>query len=418
MLVRHSQFFKHSLIVLFFVALTACANTKSTQVSHLLAPADAKVFKIASIDESGNEINDRLILEALQQNISKLSLYPNFYSAIDDLTENISGFEAIISTNNIKVQYMNGQLAPNGNHHLAKVSAIFKVEFKKDDYGLYKTITVHQPKSLHISPAKSPYSNINTLDTPDKLRKDVEHIFSNIKLTMERLLFISGEIIVRNSDDEVYDNFEHKLGLYSKNSFQEKGMIFGIFELKSNSRKEIIPVRVRIYPNAKGSRVKYEFDIKYLLNSDGTTTYNTEEISYLVTTIKNISTTKDLDAPINHQKVNNKNLIAIIDDPVMISDYNKPVNPIDIHKTSITYRRSETKPKSDSKPKSTSKNSNKKKSTQYKSKQTVSPPKTRSIGKDHKPEQAAFSGPKSNNIKNVEYIEKMLSSLKEKRPSK
>lgn len=394
--------------------MTSCANTKVVPVSHLLTPTDPKIFKIASIDESGNEISDQLILEALQQNMSKLSLYPSFYSAIDDLSENVSGFEAVIANNNIRVQYLNGQLAANGNHHLTKVSAIFKIDVKKDDYGLYKTITIYQPKSLHFTHAKTPFTEINTLDTPDKLRKDVEQIFKKLDITMERLLFISGEIIVRNSDDEVYDNFEHKLGLYSKKSYQEKGMIFGIFELKSNFRKNIIPVRIRIYPNSKGSRVKYEFDIKYLLNPDGTNTYNTEEISYLVTTIKNISTTTDLDAPINHDKVNNKNLIAIIDDPVMISDYSKPANSIDIHKTSVTFRRAD-----DSKSKSNKhKKAKKQKSSPYKSKQAVTPPKTKSIGKDHKPKQANFSGPKSNNIKNVEYIEKMLSSLKEKRPSK
>ncbi len=416
MLVHSSQLFKYLYTILIAIVLVSCATTKSSQVSHLLDKTDSKIFKIVSIDETGNVINDRLILEALQQNISTLSSYPNFYSAIDDLSENVSGFEATITNNNIKVQYLNGQLASNGDHHLTKVSAIFKIDLKKDEYGLFKTVTVHQPKSIHISNAKKPFSDINTLDTPNNLKKDVQHIFKNIELSMERLMFISGEIIVRNSDDEVYDNFEHKLGLYSKNSFQEEGMVFGIFELKSKTRKDIIPVRVRIYPDNKGSRVKYEFDIKYSIKSDGTTSYDPQEIVYLVTTIKNISTTKDLDAPINHVKVNNKNLIAIIDDPVIISNYSKPINPIDIHKTSVTYSKAKSKKKTKSKPSTTG--SKKKTASQYKSKQTVSPPKTRRIGKDHKAEQANFKGPKSSNIKNVEYIEKMLSSLKEKRPSK
>jgi len=224
-------------------------------------------------------------------------------------------------------------------------------------------------------------------------------------------MFISGEIIVRNSDDEVFDNFEHKLGLYSKNSFQEKGMIFGIFELKSNLRKDIIPLRVRVFPNSRGSRVKYEFDVKYSINSDGTTTYSEQEIHYLITTIKNISTTKDLDAPINHQTVNNKNLIAIIDDPVMISDYNKTI-PLNIHKTSVTYRprRVSTKAAKNS--------SSKKKSARYRSKKIFKSinPKVYDTASENPKTQD--TGPKSKNIKNIEYIEKMLSSLKEKRPSK
>ena len=64
--------------------------------------------------------------------------------------------------------------------------------------------------------------------------------------------------------------------------------IFGIFELKSNSRKDIIPLRVRIFPDVKGSRVKYEFDVKYSIKPDGTTTYNEQEINYLITTIKKL----------------------------------------------------------------------------------------------------------------------------------
>ena len=45
-------------------------------------------------------------------------------------------------------------------------------------------------------------------------------------------------------------------------------------------------------------------------------------------------------------------------------------------------------------------------------------PKTEQLGTDVKSEQVNNSEAKSKNIENVEYIEKMLSSLKEKRPSK
>ncbi|MFV1982629.1 MAG: hypothetical protein ACC657_03740 [Thiohalomonadales bacterium] len=398
MLIINSKFFKSLFIILLStIVLSSCAGLNQNKVSHLISSTESKVFKLVSVDESGNEINNRLIMEALQQNISKLSRYPNFYSAIEDISENISGFEAIISDNNsIKIQYLNGKLSASGKPHLTKVISSINIEIKTDNFGLFKVVTVHPPKSLYISHAKGRFSNIKTLDTPEKLQKDVEQIFKNIDLTMERLLFISGEIVVRNSDDEVFDNFEHKLGLYSKNSFQEKGMIFGIFELKSSYRKEIIPLRVRIFPDNKGSRVKYEFDVKYSIKSDATTTYDVKEINYLITTIKNVSTTKDLDAPIDHLKVNNKNLIAIIDDPVMISNNYKPTaKAIDIHKTSVTF-----KPRTVSKPKVTVLSKTKKSNTKPGFKKT------------------SLNEPKSSNIKNIEYIEKMLSALKEKRPSK
>jgi len=410
------SFFKYLFSSLLIVVLASCATINQDRVSHLIKVTDPKIFKIVSFDESGNEINDRLILEALQQNISKLSLYPSFYSAIDDLNENVSGFEAIIINNNsIKIQYLNGKLSPSGKHRLTKAAATFNIEINKDNYGLFKTVTVFPAKSLTISRVKQQFGSVKTLDTPDKLRKDVEHIFKNINLSLERLIFISGEIIVRNSDDEVYDNFEHLLGLYSKKSFQEKDMIFGIFQLKSNSRKDIIPVRVRIFPNSKGSRVKYEFDIKYSIKPDGTTTYNEQEINYLITTIKNISTTKDLDAPLEHFKVNNKNLVAIIDDPVLVSNYTKS-SPIDIHETSITYR-----PTKKSKPKSTKKKmaKNNKQKANYKSKKINKAPKTKKLGIEQKvSSNTSDSEPKSNNVKNIEYIEKMLSSLKKQRPSR
>lgn len=411
MLVLNTKIFQLLFITLLNIALASCTVLKQDKVSHLIKSTDSKIFKLVSVDESGNEISDRLILEALQQNISKLSLYPGFYSAIDDFTENVSGFEAIIDNNrNIKIQYLNGKLSASGNHNLTKATAIFKIEINKDNYGLFKTVIIRPPKSLYITRAQIQFNDISTLDTPEKLQEDVEQIFKNVELTMDRLIFISGEIIVRNTDDEVFDNFEHKLGLYSKNSFQERGMIFGIFELKSNMRKDIIPLRIRVFPNSRGSRVKYEFDVKYSIKSDGTTTYSEQEIHYLITTIKNISTTKDLDAPINHQTVNNKNLIAIIDDPVMISDYNK-ITPLNIHKTSVTYR-----PRTDSKPSKI--RLKKKKSARFRSKKVFKSLNPKNLDTKLKKSQALDTGPKSKNIKNIEYIEKMLSSLKEKRPSK
>lgn len=442
MLVTKLNFFKHLFITQSILLLVSCAGIKQENVSHLIQTNKSKTFKIVRVDESGNEINNRLILEALQQNISKLSFYPSFYSAIDDLNKNVSGFEAIITKNNsIKVQYLNGELSSSGRHNLTKATATFKVNIENDKYGLYKTVTIHSPKSLHISQAKKQFNRINTLDSPQKLQEDVEQIFKNLELSMERLIFISGEIIVRNSDDEVFDNFEHKLGFYSKNSFQEKGMIFGIFELKSETRKDIIPLRIRIFPDNNGSRIKYEFDVKYSIKADGTTTYDENEINYLIITIKNISTTKDLDAPINHKKVNNENLIAIIDDPVLISNTTQAIispAPIDIHKTSITYQppltlksiepskaisTKKTK-KITSKKQLTKKPKKKKKVSDFKSNKIVKSPKIEVL--DSKlskststPIKQKFDNEdKSSNIKNIEYIEKMLSSLKERRPSK
>lgn len=412
-MINIAKFFLHFFITLLILTLASCASLNQSNTAHLIKSTKSKVFKIVSVDESGNEINDQLILETLKQKISKLSAYPGFYSAIDDFSENVSGFESIVENNNIKIQYLNGKLSPSGDHQLSKATATLKVDIQKDKYGLFKTVTIHQPKSLYITRAKQKFGNISLLDSPDNLQKDVVNIFKKINLTMVRLMFVSGEIIVRNSDDEVFDNFEHLLGLYSKNSFQEKGMTFGIFELKSNVRKDIIPLRIRIFPNSKGSRVKYEFDVKYSIKPNGTTTFSEKEINYLITTIKNISTTKDLDAPVNHYKVNNKNLVAIIDDPVLVTNYSKKKS-INIHKTSITYRPR----KASKRVRASKKSSRNKKTARFKSKKIFKLPKSKKSKKVIKDKQVTSAGSKSNNLKNIEYIEKMLSSLKESRPSK
>jgi len=414
--------FKPIFITILTLVISSCSLNQKTNDSHFIKPLETKTFKIISIDESGNEIDNQLILETLQQKISQLSVYPSFYSSIDDLTKNASGFEAVIaSDNSITLRYLNGKLASTGNHKLTKATATLKVDIESDNYRLFKTVTIHPPKILYITRIKKRIGSINTLDSTEKIIRDVEKIYNNINLSMDRLIFITGEFIVSNHTDDVFDNFEHKLGLFSKNLYQEQGMLFGIFDLKSSYRKEIIPLRLKIFQNAKGARVKYEFDVKYAIKTNGTTSYNQEEIASLVTIIKNISTTKNLDANINQKIVNQKNIVEILDDPILIASQNIESNN-DINNVAV---KKQNKKKTTHQTEKHSINSKDKKSEKSNAKLTTLKPKQNikltELNADEnitETTEVISTEPKSNNLKNIEYIEKMLSSMKETRPLK
>ncbi len=216
-------------------------------------------------------------------------------------------------------------------------------------------------------------------------------------------------------------------------------MLVGQFNLKSPLQKNSVPliIKIRSDPKSKRSKVIYELDVKYTIYSNGTTSYNRKAVNSLITMIKNISTTKDLNASISHLKVNSKNLIAIIDDPFIVTKNNQTLSTTNQKKSAAgtprvkAYTASQkTKPRKSQKfakklrkiiPKKMSKK--KKKLTaklntdKVKVKKTFKSPKTISLGKDQKVERVVSFEKKSNNLKNIEYIEKMLSSLKELRPS-
>ncbi len=448
MLITSLNKFKNLIFVLLIFSLTACSTLNETKSSYKINVNVPKKFKVLRVDQSGTEVSDRVILEALQRNISKLSYYPDFYSKTRTTSKNISGFDVVIGNkNNIKIQYFNGKTSSIGKPKLTSAIATLKIDIRKTKNGLYKTIVVHPPGILAISRAKTKISSITTLDrptrlyqmssiktldTPIKLTQDVEQIFQNIKLSVSKFKLISGEIIVKNNKFEVLRNFKHKLVFKGKSSIQRKNKLVGLFNLKSPLQKNSVPLRIKIIPDAKGSRVEYEFDVNYIIYSNGTTSYSKKAVNSLVTMIKNISTTKDLNASISHLKVNTKNLIAIVDDPFSIStDQQKSATYTP--RVKATTKVQKTKPKNSPKLTKKSKNKSNKKLAKIKgkklsaklktqtdtvkSKKTFKTPKTTSLGKDQKVERVVSFEKKSNNLKNIEYIEKMLSSLKDLRAS-
>ncbi len=371
------------LIALFTVVLVSCGVLNKKNTSHSLTATSSKYFRIVSIDASGKEISNHLILQTLQQNINQLSIYPEITSPTKiapKSTKIISGIDTVIANKNyIKIQYLNGRTSVTGKHQLTKATANLKVEIKKNSSNRFKTVTIYPPKSLYISTTGTNAGSMSALDTPEKLQKDIEHIFKNISLTMLRPMLVSGELFVSVNNARIFKDFKNKLGLQLNSSTKTKNMLYGVFNLKSSFRKKSIPLRVKLYKKTNGSKIKYEFDVSYALKDNGTTTFKRQEIDYLVSIIRNISTLRQVNSPI--AKLPPKKTIA-----KKIS--NKP-----------TLKKL-------------------KKLTTIKPKQTPNTLKVKTLNakKNTLPQETIKS--KSSNLKNIEYIEKMLSSLKEMRSSK
>lgn len=382
------------LVTLLVVVLPSCGALNKKNANHLLATTNSKYFRIVSIDASGKTVSDHHILQTLQQNINQLSVYPKVNKSVITLAKSskiVSGIDTIIANKNyIKIQYLNGRVSASGKSQLTRATANLKVEIKKNNSSRFKTVTIYPPKLLYISSAGKNIGGMSTLDTPDNLQKDIEHIFKNINLTMQRPMIVTGQLNISANSAAIFSDFERKLGLQLNSSINDKNMLFGIFNLKSSFRKAIIPLRIKLYKKTNGSKLKYEFGLNYIIRDNGTTTFKRQEVDYLVSIIRNISTLRHIDKTISKIKT-----------PIKKSNYKKVVKkPV---KNPIVKN-----------------NSQKTKLTAIKPKQTIKTLKVKNLSIKKKSASIKTQEPKSksSNLKNIEYIEKMLSSLKEMRPSK
>ncbi len=387
------------LIALFTVVLISCSVLNKKNTSHSLTATNSKNFRIVSIDASGKEISNQLILQTLQQNINQLSIYPKVSNStkITNSPKIISGIDTVIANQNyIKIQYLNGRTLVTGQTQFTKATANLKVEIKKNNTSRFKTITIFPPKLLYISTTGSKIASMSTLDTPDNLQKDIEHIFKNINLTMRRPMLVSGELFVSVNNARVFTDFKNKLGLQSNTSTKTKNILHGVFNLKSSFRKETIPLRIKFYKNNNGSKIKYEFDVNYVIKDNGTTTFKRQEIDYLVSIIRNISTLRQVNLPIAKSP-------------------SKKTNNVSTRKLSNNNRLKKTITKRTANKPTFKKTTT---LTTIKPKQSLDTRKVKKISVEKNIPLQETAKSKSSNLKNIEYIEKMLSSLKEMRPSK
>lgn len=424
---------------------TGCTTKVNQDQSPSFSQREPKQFNIVTKDVSGKRITDQQILEAIQQQTYLLTKYDNQTDSSDKFAHNERGFNAVINEDKIGLVYFNGTVSSRFKR-ISTVKANIQVQIISS--GTNTVVTLYPPDEYRVSRARGSFllSTINLLDTENNLIDDMNNIYDKINLNIFRLMFISGSFIVENDSEDVYENFEQKLGLYQQGSFQEARTKHGIFSLKNGSTT--IPLRLAISPKKNGTLISYEFDINYTITSIGKQQFKREHVKTLVNTIKHIAVLTNLDDEINSSAQITSGIVKIVEEPEIITYKELQENKNQVNSVNNTNKTNSTKLKKTvavSNKKSKKKNTNKtakktvKKTTKRAAKKTTKKSTSKTTNTDIavKPlklkkttiedtqanEQKTEATSKqvsvtdttnknNSNMKNIEYIEKMLKLMK------
>jgi len=275
------------------MVLTACVSNKPAPPTYdNVHIGTDKVFEFKKMDANGQAISGTQIAQAIASNMSSLSGFGpvrNIYKGTS--IYNVKGVKVQYTPSHISFTYVNGEyFSKTKGKYLTQKTAVFK----------YTVTNTADTIKLKISPPSQIRTDKKSLIltrranppllSKDRMIQNLSKIFNNLNPVLNRYKRIKGEINVKYNDESVYANFKRIMGEYKYKRNEVKKFDIkkdSVFNLKNGDK--IIPLKTAVFPYRNGSKVVYEFDVRYQLKGDGSSSYSASNVQGLISKIENVA---------------------------------------------------------------------------------------------------------------------------------
>lgn len=263
--------------------LVGCASAPQAPTSLKLDLKAEKTFTFKKVDESGNKLSTDTIAKAVEDSLytatglKKLQEIPQFAGqAGADSIVYIRGVQITKIPNAFSLAYINGE-------KYRSTSSIYKTEsvahFEYDILEKSNSIFVKviPPKEVVTIVGPAMLSAWEPLLKNEELINNIQKTFNDLNPSIELEKVVTGDINVGYSAEAITANFKR---MPNSNVYVEKGG----FRCVVNGT----PMLVEVLPYKNGSKVRYEFDVRYTLNSKGESSYSAEATKTVIAAIEKI----------------------------------------------------------------------------------------------------------------------------------
>lgn len=282
---------KKLLILPVFIMLIGCSMIQVKPETVQLLPQN-KEFVFIEESPSGRKITENEIIEKIAEQIRKNSgIRPlgKIHSGSGQLYY-LKGLDIKVNGNAIAMSYVNGDYHESVNiKYSTDIFAKYEVDINTNNGKKY--VNVRTPSIVDLKPGKGVlFIPIRPLISMPEAIADINNINKMIDPEITDFRRCVGEIDVKYNDESVYANFSRLLGLYNyKNDEIKKYDIKKDRVFNLGLTTEPLPVKIVVYPYRNGSKVVYEFESKFSIKSNGTTTFDESKINNYVATIRKVA---------------------------------------------------------------------------------------------------------------------------------
>ncbi len=274
------------------IAVTGCANAPQGPQTVGLNLSGEKTLVFQKTNADGQKITSEQIVSSVQKNMYELSeVRPvtKFRSETGNLYY-VKGIEVIPQSGFITISYVNGNYhSDTGNSYLTRSNAAFSYQVSEDG----DTVKAKLIPPASIATKKQSLLGLissSQLISDQKMIGDISKIYGSLNPSIDLAKEVKGEVNVQYNDESVYANFKRLLGSYKYKGDEKKKFDIekdAVFSLQNG--KEIIPVKISVFPYRNGSKVVYEFEVPYSLKADGTSSYSEESVKGLIAKIEKVA---------------------------------------------------------------------------------------------------------------------------------
>ncbi len=158
----------------------------------------------------------------------------------------------------------------NSYQYIVDYSRItFPIKYKIEN----NSIIFSYPKSYIIRKSTDdPEKSLPFIDSKQNILQDFDTVFNNIPqhtYYVKRTFILEGSLNSQYPEKAIYANFQRILGVYNNRDKH-------LYSLKI--KEKAVPLRIKVYPYRKGSKVEYLAKIPYKISNKNVTTLTTEDV--------------------------------------------------------------------------------------------------------------------------------------------
>ena len=270
------KFKKIALIALF--SLTAYAGVSQASTSVSLDLGADKSFTFKNVDADGNKVSSDAIVNAVVQAIFDSSGYKSLSKTFaTSAVYDVQGVGIYKTPNEIEVSYENGEFYANTGNTLTTRSSA-KFGYSLEDAAGSITVTLVPPKLIETKKQASPiFFPYRQFASDEKLVSDIQQIYSKLNPIIVLTKIVRGEVNAKYAATPITANFKRKCSSISL-------VKDGSFTCTVDNKE----VALEVLPYKEGSKVTYQFSVKYSLNGKGESDYSPESTKKVILGITNI----------------------------------------------------------------------------------------------------------------------------------